>query len=209
MFTFDVDAAIGNGGNPLANSANFANPTAKKPTISKISKISNPILPFSTGQTAGAGTDRQQPANVATARATIAPEIRTAPGAGTHTAAELRALVNAVTAFHGFTPEQTAEAQEIAQADPVAALECFREQAARIPLSKATDDRIHCTDCARLRGRICAQAAMLGASQGYTPVQRIARRCEGFKPLAGAADQRTGAQRWPGLLIARPGRTVH
>ena len=39
---------------------------------------------------------------------------------------ELRALVDAVAAFHGFTPEQTAEAQQIAAADLVAALECFR-----------------------------------------------------------------------------------
>jgi hypothetical protein len=44
---------------------------------------------------------------------------------------ELRTLVNAVAAFHGFTPGQTAEAQQIAQADAVAALECFRSLAER------------------------------------------------------------------------------
>ena len=47
--------------------------------------------------------------------------------------AELRALVDAVATFHGFTLEQTAEAQEIAQADAVAALECFRTLAGKIP----------------------------------------------------------------------------
>ena len=44
--------------------------------------------------------------------------------------AELRELVDAVAAFHGFTPEQTAEAQQIAAADHVAALECFRTMTA-------------------------------------------------------------------------------
>jgi len=45
--------------------------------------------------------------------------------------AELRALVDAVAAFHGFTLEQTAEAQQIAEADHVTALECFRSLAER------------------------------------------------------------------------------
>ena len=77
--------------------------------------------------------DRQQPANVPSAAPTIAREQRNNTGAGIHTHAELRALVDAVAAFHGFTLEQTAEAQQIAQADPVAALECFRVLAAQIP----------------------------------------------------------------------------
>lgn len=98
MFTFDVDAAIGNEGYPLANSANAANPDTGKTPISKISKISNVLPPFSTEQRA-----------------------------------ELQALVDVVATFHGFTPEQTAEAQQIAQADTLAALECFRELAAAIP----------------------------------------------------------------------------
>ncbi len=84
-----------------------------------------------------------------------------------------------------------------------------RQDAERLALADLADDRIHCTDCANLRGRICAQAAMLGASHGYTPVLNIARRCEGFKPRPEALDQRTGAQRWPSLLIERHGATVH
>ena len=84
-----------------------------------------------------------------------------------------------------------------------------RQDAERLALADLADDRIHCTDCAHLRGRVCAQAAMIGAIKGYTPVLNIARRCEGFKPLATASDQRTGAQRWPSLLIERHGGTVH
>lgn len=57
--------------------------------------------------------------------------------------AELRALVDAVAAFHGFTPEQTAEAQEIAHADLDAALECFRVLAARIPQPANRNDEEH------------------------------------------------------------------
>ena len=119
-------------------------------------------------------------------RATIASDQR----------AELRTLVDAVADFHGFTLEQTAEAQQIAQGDQVAALECFRSQAAKL----ATDDRIKCRQCSYLRGRICTQAALLGAGRGYAPILEIARRCEWFKPLANAEDQRTGAQRWPNRL---------
>lgn len=79
-----------------------------------------------------------------------------------------------------------------------------RADAERLALVDLADDRIHCTDCAHLRGRVCTQAAMLGASQGYMPVLNIARRCECFKPLAAESDQRTGDQRWPGLAV-----TIH
>ena len=52
-------------------------------------------------------------------------------GSVVNACAELRALVEAVAAFHGFTADQTSEAQQIAQADQVAALECFRSLAER------------------------------------------------------------------------------
>lgn len=45
--------------------------------------------------------------------------------------AELRALVDLIADHHAFTPAQRAEAQQIAQADQVAALECFRSLAER------------------------------------------------------------------------------
>lgn len=62
------------------------------------------------------------------------------------------------------------------------------------------DDRIKCEQCAYLRRGKCAQAATLGASWGYAPISDLARRCECFKPFAGAADQRGGLQRWPALI---------
>ena len=45
--------------------------------------------------------------------------------------AELVALVNLVADHHAFTPAQRAEARQIAQADQVAGLECFRSLAKR------------------------------------------------------------------------------
>lgn len=78
-----------------------------------------------------------------------------------------------------------------------------RQESERLALADLADDRIHCTDCAHLRGRVCAQAAKIGAIRGYMPVPDIARRCEGFKPLAMVSDRRTGIQRWPGLAAER------
>ena len=110
------------------------------------------------------------------------------------------ALVDAVADFHGFNPEQRAEAKQIALADPVAALECFRAQVAKIPgIQPTTDDRITCSRCANLAGRKCVKWEKLGAARGWEPVQ-LSLRCEQFKPEAGEADQRTGAERWPSLL---------
>jgi hypothetical protein len=117
--------------------------------------------------------------------------------------ADLVALVNLVADHHAFTETQRAEAHQIAQADPVAALECFRSQGARLP----TDDRIKCGRCANLRNRVCTQAAAHDAVKGYTPDPNTARRCECFKPLASASDQSTGAQRWPSLK--KPLRRIH
>ena len=51
--------------------------------------------------------------------------------------AELRALIDAVALFNGFTADQTAEARQIAEADAVAALECFRVLAAGIRVAKS------------------------------------------------------------------------
>ncbi len=53
--------------------------------------------------------------------------------------AELARLVNQVADYHGFTEQQRQEALEIALADAVAALDCFRALAARIP----TMERMH------------------------------------------------------------------
>lgn len=159
-----------------------------------------------------ANGERQHALNVPPAAATIAPEQRAAFGAGNVPDAELRALVDAVAAFHGFTLEQRAEAHEIAQADQAAALECFRIQAAKIPKAeRSSDDRITCNQCANLVGRRCAKWKEMGAARGWEPApdengnHRLIR-CEQFKPETGEQDQRTGAQRWPNLS-GKP--TVH
>ena len=65
--------------------------------------------------------------------ATALPDERGARGAEVVTPkAELTALVNQVADYSGFTAEQRQEALEIALGDPTAAVECFRELAARM-----------------------------------------------------------------------------
>lgn len=71
------------------------------------------------------------------------------------------------------------------------------------------DDRITCAECARydaseyevrfkggtaiLRGRCTAARPPMGTAHD------LARRCEYFNALPGAADQRKGIERWPEL----------
>lgn len=151
---------------------------------------------------AAVDVDRHHEPNVSAAAPTIAPVHRAAGGADIDVGVELIALVDAIADFHGFNPEQRDEAKQIALADLEAALECFRDLAARIPggpgVQSATDDRIRCNQCANLAGRKCTKWKELGAARGWEPVQ-LPLRCEQFKPKAGEADQRTGAQRWPEL----------
>jgi len=75
-------------------------------------------------------------------QAELRPELRTSESAtATDQAAEprrrhlaeLRHLIDQVADYNGFTPEDRAEALEIALSDPVSALECFRALAARLP----------------------------------------------------------------------------
>ena len=75
-----------------------------------------------------------EPPNVPAAAPAIALAERARRGDPVAPEAELIALVDAVADFHGFNLEQRAEAKQIALADAVAALECFRDLAARIPV---------------------------------------------------------------------------
>jgi hypothetical protein len=71
------------------------------------------------------------------------------------------------------------------------------------------DDRVHCDrDCAdyigstgqcraALQGRYLLNGIRLSV---YHPSLGTPRRCECFKPKAGAEDQRTPAQRWPRMF---------
>ena len=53
------------------------------------------------------------------------------------------------------------------------------------------DDRITCTQCANLRGRVCTVAGgPVNALKGYTPILEILRRCEGYAPLKTTMEQR-------------------
>lgn len=68
----------------------------------------------------------------------------------------------------------------------------------------ADDDRITCRDCSQLVGRQCRAALrreIVGAGTRYEPIDDLPRRCEGFRPLLTATDTRTGAERWPSLLL--------
>lgn len=65
-----------------------------------------------------------------------------------------------------------------------------------------TDDRRTCAQCQNGARPGPCQAARRGeitASNSYDPDRKTLRRCEGFKPLPGEKDQRTGRQRWPYL----------
>ncbi|MBI4190753.1 MAG: hypothetical protein HY525_09470 [Betaproteobacteria bacterium] len=72
-----------------------------------------------------------EPPNVPAAAPTTGPAERARLGDAVAPEAELIALVDAVADFHGFNPEQRAEAKQIALADLEAALECFRGLAAK------------------------------------------------------------------------------
>jgi hypothetical protein len=64
-----------------------------------------------------------------------------------------------------------------------------------------TDNRIICKQCVNLTGRRCFAAARgeIVASRNLEPIRDLRRRCEAFRPLPADPDQRTGAERWPGL----------
>lgn len=58
------------------------------------------------------------------------------------------------------------------------------------------DDRISCTQCANLRGRVCTVAGgPVNALKGYMPILEILRRCEGYVPLKTTMEQRVASLR--------------
>ena len=72
-----------------------------------------------------------------------------------------------------------------------------------LEISSSDDDRILCSSCSNLAAvRRCLAAArgeLQGASPQYAPIPSNKRRCEAYRPSTGDTDQRTGAERWPGL----------
>lgn len=101
--------------------------------------------------------------------ATLSAPLRQISAATIAPDAELLALVDTVAASHGFTLKQRAEAQQIAQADPAAALECFRAQAQRIRKPTGTDARRERL-LAMLERDPEARYAVLTADDGKGPV---------------------------------------
>jgi hypothetical protein len=72
-------------------------------------------------------------------------------------------------------------------------------------LAWVEDDRRRCRQCINLRGAACSIAkpgGLVSASKGYRPAN-LPMRCEGYSPSLRDADQRTGAERWPGLSEGR------
>jgi len=86
----------------------------------------------------------------------------------------------------------------------------FRALAADLPDVPLpdTDDRRTCQQCANLspggRCLVAWRGVRIGnAGRKYSPAPDVPRRCEGYAPEPVDADQRTGAERWPGLAEKR------
>ena len=66
------------------------------------------------------------------------------------------------------------------------------------------DDRRFCRQCSNLTyGGVCSVASPGGAVsaiRGYRPMQDILHRCAGYRPGVDDPDQRSGSERWPGML---------
>ena len=75
--------------------------------------------------------------------------------------------------------------------------ELFRVITAR---EKDGDNRRFCTECGNLNedGECLAakRKEIVTASEKYTPILDLPRRCEAFQPLPGDPDQRHGRDKW-------------
>ena len=74
-----------------------------------------------------------------------------------------------------------------------------------VSLAASMEDRRTCTQCLNRQGRVCTVAkpergALVVANRGYRPDPLRQLRCVGYSPLANDPNQRTGAERWPGLM---------
>jgi len=118
---------------------------------------------------------------------------------------ELMTLIRLVLAG---SPDEWNEVHRIAVADPESALVCY--QALVAAAAPPPPDRFAlptCQQCGNLTRNGRCLAAGRGelpyvASKNYSPTSEIGRRCEGFLPQLGDADQRPGIERWPELAPA-------
>ncbi len=118
---------------------------------------------------------------------------------------ELMVLIQSVLAG---SPDEWPEVHRIAVADPESALICFQARAAAA--APPPPDRFAlptCQQCGNLTRNGRCLAAGRGelpyvASKNYSPTSEKGRRCEGFLPQPGDADQRPGMERWPNIDAA-------
>lgn len=72
-----------------------------------------------------------------------------------------------------------------------------------MPTVPDTDDRRKCSQCTQMGPSGPCRAARAGefvANRNYEPDRSLLRRCEAYRPDRMDPDQRTGLQRWPGLI---------
>ena len=82
-------------------------------------------------------------------------------------------------------------AEPIPERIPQAFTEAENAEWEALWLGVPDDDRITCTQCANLLGRVCTAAGgPVNALKGYVPILEILRRCEGYAPLKTTREQR-------------------
>lgn len=143
---------------------------------------------------------------------------------GGHLPPENEAIIRTVLKTWEATPDETRDAIQEAAVNP-ALLVGWRRESGKLPGSELTkptevlfslssphpqahfsempmlNDRITCQQCRRLKpGGLCGSPVW---GPRYHPPARP-HRCAEFQPKPGAADPRSGAQRWPGLGEGRP-----
>ena len=103
---------------------------------------------------------------------------------------------------------------QIGETDPLTITEaierCRREADARetflrvalaaLPAPDSSDDRRLCLQCRNLSGARCLAYKQIGAGSRYEPFLDQKLRCVAYAPDSTDPDQRSGLQRWPGLL---------
>jgi len=77
--------------------------------------------------------------------------------------------------------------------DPRAMADALRRAHLRRFAAREPDDRRHCATCRNLSGNRCKARRLL-------VLDNLPRRCWHYAPMPNDVDQRSGRERWPGLL---------
>jgi hypothetical protein len=146
--------------------------------------------------------NRTKSIKVAEVAASPSAKISVQEKVGTDTTAAIRAWL----AHIGETdPAIIADVLHQCQQDADARAYYLQRAADELPKPDPQDDRRTCAQCANYQLRVCRIAkpeagALVVATSGYRPDPVRLVRCEGYAPMASDSDQRTGAERWPGLI---------